>query len=271
MPRTKMLGRLWILRVLPLAALCLWTAFCRTQPPPRNFVLVTLDTQRADTLNCYNPGSASTPRLDGLARRGLRFRTALSLIPITLPSHVSVFFSEQPYQAKNYNNGQIIRPRKSRPSLADLFKKNGFQTAAFVSLGVLKSSFGLSEGFDLYRDDFPPDRWYLAAGEVNQQVLPWLEKNSGRPFFLWVHYSDPHEPYITPDAPPDMKITFNGRLLGDQFCLGKYLTIPLSVTLQPGRNKFVIEIHSPYYANNFQARLDLLDFDPPFESAGLDI
>jgi len=271
MPTTDILKRRHALGALSLALLCLLAAFCRTQPQPRNFVLVTLDTQRADYLNCYNPGSAATPRLDEMARRGLRFQTALSLIPITLPSHVSAFFSEQPYQAKNYNNGQIFRPRKSRPSLAALFKKNGYQTAAFVSLGVLKSSFGLAEGFDLYRDDFPPERWYLTAEEVNGQVLPWLEKNSDRPFFLWVHYSDPHEPYLTPDAPPDMKVTFNGRVLGDQYCLGKYLTIPLGVTLRPGRNEFVIEVRSPYYANNFQARLDLLAFDPPFESAGLDV
>jgi len=253
------------------AALCLLGAFCRTQPPPRNFILVTLDTQRADYLNCYRPGSAATPRLDGLARRGLRFETCLSLIPITLPSHASVFFSEQPFQVKNYNNGQVIRPLKSRPTLATLFRKNGFTTAAFVSLGVLKSVFGLAEGFDLYREEFPSDRWYLHAEEVNRQVLPWLEKNSGRPFFLWVHYSDPHEPYITPDAPPDMKVTFNGRLLGDRYYLSKYLTIPLEVTLGHGRNEFVIEVSSPYYPNNFQARLDLLEFDPPFDSAGLGI
>jgi len=136
---------------------------------------------------------------------------------------------------------------------------------------VLKSKFGLDEGFDVYGDDFPPNRWYLHAQEVNQQVFPWLEKNSGRPFFLWVHYSDPHEPYATPDTPPDMKITFNGRLVGDQYCLEKYETIPLEVTLRPGRNKFIFEVRSPYYTNNFQARLDLLSFDPPFEEAGLGI
>jgi hypothetical protein len=256
---------------LLLAALCLLSAFCRTQSPPRNFILVTLDTQRADYLNCYRPGSAATPRLDALARRGLRFETCLSLIPITLPSHASVFFSEQPFHIKNYNNGQAIRPLKNRPTLATLFQKNEFHTAAFVSLGVLKSIFGLAEGFDIYRDEFPSDRWYLHAEEVNREVLPWLEKNSGRPFFLWVHYSDPHEPYITPHAPPDLKVTFNGQLMGDQYCLSKYATIPLQVNLHHGRNSFILEISSPYYANNFLARLDLLEFDPPFESAGLKV
>ncbi len=256
--------------VLPLG-LCLLGAFCRAPGPPRNVILITLDTQRADYLNCYSPGSARTPNLDSLAERSLLFQDCTSLIPVTLPSHASVFFSEPPHEVRNFVNGQTVPPRQRRPLLAEIFKKRGFQTAAFVSLGVLGKRFGLAEGFDVYHDEFPGDRWYLHAEEVNREALPWLEKNHGKPFFLWLHYSDPHDPYAPPDTPPDMRISFNGRLLGDAYCLRKYLTHAVDVELKTGRNTFLIEIQSPYFPNNFQARLDLLDFDPPVDSPGLKI
>jgi len=261
---------LWPGLILPLG-LCLVGAFCRGQKPPRNAILIALDTQRADFLNCYAPGSARTPHLDGLAESGLRFQDCTALIPITLPSHASVFFSEPPHEIKNFVNGQVVRPRSRRPLLAELFKKRGFQTAAFISLGVLDKRFGLAEGFDVYDDAFPADRWYLHAEEVNRKAFPWLEKNHDRPFFLWLHYSDPHDPYAPPDMPPDMRVSFNGRLVDDTACLSKYQTHVYDVELETGRNTFLLEFQSPYYPNNFQARLDLLEFDPPADTPGLKI
>ncbi|MBN2198610.1 MAG: sulfatase [Candidatus Aminicenantes bacterium] len=265
-PRTE----LWRRLVLPIG-LCLLGAFCRGQKPPRNVVLITLDTQRADYLNCYAPGSARTPNLDRLAERSLLFKDCTTLIPITLPSHASVFFSEPPHTIKNFVNGQPVRPRSRRPLLAEIFKKRDFATAAFVSLGVLGKRFGLAGGFDVYDDAFPRDRWYLHAEEVNRRAFPWLEENHDRPFFLWLHYSDPHDPYAPPDMPPDMKVSFNGRLLDDTACLSKYLTHVFDVDLKTGRNRFLLEIQSPHYPNNFQARLDLLEFDPSADAPGLKI
>ena len=131
---------------------------CRTQSRPENFLLITLDTQRADYISAYEPGKAATPSIDRLAREGTLYKNAYSLIPITLPSHASIFFSEPPHVIKNYNNGQEISAKKTSPSFVNLFRKMGFATAAFISLGVLKSSFGLDPGFEEYGDDFPPDR-----------------------------------------------------------------------------------------------------------------
>jgi len=254
--------------ILPLA-LCLLGAFCRGPKPPRNVVLISLDTQRADYLSCYAPDNARTPHLDRLAERSLLFRDCTALIPVTLPSHASVFFSEPPHEVRNFVNGQVVLPRSRRPLLAEIFKRHGFQTAAFVSLGVLGSRFGLSGGFDVYSDDFPGDRWYLHAEEVNDRAFPWLERNHDRPFFLFLHYSDPHDPYAPPDMPPDMRVSFNGRPLGEPVCLSKYLTTAFDVELKTGRNRFLFEIQSPHYPNNYQARFDLIESDPPADTPGL--
>jgi arylsulfatase A-like enzyme len=259
--------------VLLFAGLSLIPAACRRTPPPRNFVLITLDTQRADYVSAYDPAHARTPNLDSLAGQGTLFANAYSLIPITLPSHATMFFSEPPHLLKDYNNGQPVRPRKSRPTLASLFKKNGFQTAAFVSLGILEAQFGLNDGFDTYDDSFRPDRWYLTAEEVNQKVLPWLDQNSRNPFFLWVHYSDPHDPYAVPDTPPDTKVFLNGKLLSADFCMNRYITYTVHLTLERGANEIMFEVDNPYYKdqNNFQARLDRLKFSGSPEVSDKDI
>jgi arylsulfatase A-like enzyme len=239
------------------------SASCRKGSGPANLVLITLDTTRADFVGAYGPGNARTPALDALAAQGTLFENANSLIPITLPSHASMFYSEAPHAVGNYNNGQAVRRSRARPALAELFRRNGYATAAFVSLGVLASEFGLGRGFETYADDFPSDRWYLSADEVNARVFPWLEANRSRRFFLWVHYSDPHDPYAPPGTPDDTKISLNGKPLG-AFCLERGATIPVRLDLDKGVNRLVFEIANPYpvEAGRYAARMDKFVFEP---------
>lgn len=250
--------------VLAGAGLLIMTAACRGRSGPSNLVLITLDTTRSDFVGAYRPGNARTPALDALAAEGTLFENANALIPITLPSHASIFFSDAPHAIGNYNNGQAVRRSAARTPLAELFRRKGFATAAFVSLGVLTSEFGLDEGFETYADDFPADRWYLSADEVNARVFPWLEANRSRRFFLWVHYSDPHDPYAPPDTPDDMRISLNGRALG-MFCLEKGATIRVKLDLEKGANRIVFEMANPYpvEAGKFAARMDTFALEPP--------
>lgn len=250
---------------LPLAGLAVLLGFlsCRTGARPENVILITLDTQRADYISAYEPANAATPNIDLLAREGTLYRNAYSVIPITLPSHASLFFSEPPHQIRNYNNGQKIGAKRARPSFVNLFRKKGFATAAFVSLGVLKASFGLDQGFEDYRDEFPPERWYLSAGEVNQRVFSWLEKNRDRPFFLWVHYSDPHDPYAPPNSPLDFRLFLNDRQVAET-SLQKYTFNEVKLDLRPGKNQLRIEFQNEFddRPDHFLGRLDRLEFDP---------
>jgi arylsulfatase A-like enzyme len=243
---------------------------CSGGRKPENVILMTLDTLRADHVSALPGGKASTPALDALAARGVIFENAWSPIPMTLPAHASIFFGQPPHVVANYNNGQVIVSRRNRPSVVNAFRREGFATAAFVSLGVLAPEFGLAEGFDEYTSNFPDNRWYLTAGEVNARVLPWLEAHKDRPFFLWVHFSDPHDPYCPPDMPEDLKLRLNGRLVGS-YRLNDYASHRAELDLQSGENALVFETLNPYQADpsQYMARLDSLRFGPETEMKGV--
>jgi arylsulfatase A-like enzyme len=203
-----------------------------------NVILITIDTLRPDYLSCYSPDAEPTPNIDAIAKRGVRFTNAYTLIPITFPSHVSILTSRQPYKLNVFNNGDHFDHNKA-PLVSDFFANRGYQTAAFISLGVLKGEYGLSQGFHTYEDDFGSTtlngRYYKVASEVNELALPWLEKVRKKHFFAWIHYSDPHEPYVTVDAPPDTEVTINGVPF-KKVCLAKKEKELLSFMLQPGAN-----------------------------------
>jgi arylsulfatase A-like enzyme len=242
------------------------TAGCRQASPPANFILITLDTQRADYLSSYGATKVKTPNLDGLARQGILFENCAGLIPITAPAHAAIFYSQPPHALKYYNNGQEFRKfRQERdyPSLAELFKKRGYATAAFISLGVLQSKFALDGGFDVYDDEFPAERWYLTAEEVNARVFRWLDAHTGEKFFLWVHYSDPHDPYAQPNSPPDLRLSLNGGSLGE-FRLNNYAKHKVRIEIPSGRSRLRFEIldKEAGLQDAYPARLEAFDFAP---------
>lgn len=223
----------------------LFLSTCQKKSSGNNFILMTLDTQRSDFIGAYHhEEAAATPNMDSLARTGILFENCFCLVPTTLPSHANMFFSEPPHKLKIYNNGQIIPKNNDRPSFVQTFKKHGFTTAAFLSLAVLKERFGLAEGFDLYNDEFPKGRWYLTAGEVNENLLPWLERNKENKYFLWVHYSDPHEPYYPPPSEKELKIHLNGNLIGKFYLDKSNNTIDLD--LQAGTNDLIFEVKNDF-------------------------
>lgn len=236
---------------------------------PTNVILITLDTHRADYVSAYNPEKSKTPNIDFFAQKGILCENCYSLIPITAPAHASLFYSIPPHLLNLYNNGEVFLPEKKKSSLAELFQEKGFKTAAFVSLGVLQSHFQLHLGFDLYDDKMPSHRWYLHAQEINDKVLPWIEKNKGHNFFAWIHYSDPHDPYAPPSLPPDLRIDLNGHLIS-QVCLQKYERLSIKFKLRQGKNKILFTVLNPYPGSEDQLRaaLNEIEFIHP-ESAKL--
>jgi len=201
-----------------------------------NIILITMDTQRPDYLSCYNPEAAPTPNIDKIAKRGVMFTQAYSLIPITMAAHTAIFTSHYPHEVHVYNNGD--RFQHNFPMFTDILERRGYTTGGFISLGVLGSTFGLAQGFDKYDDDFSKahGRSYKWASEVNEAALPWIYKNKDRKFFAWLHYSDPHEPYIPFDAPPDTEVWINGKRFSS-YCLAKKEKYSLNFTAQPGENR----------------------------------
>ncbi len=180
----------------------------RSAPPSRpNLVLVTLDTVRADHLGCYGDSQAITPALDGLAAEGLRFTSASSTVPLTLPSHTTILSGLLPPHHGLRNNGAgLLAP--GTPTLATLLAAAGYRTAAFLGAFVLDHRFGLAGGFEVYDDEIPRDpkagtilEAERPGRDVMDRALAWLRtpgKGDARPFFLWVHLYDAHAPYQPP-------------------------------------------------------------------------
>ncbi len=182
----------------------------QTAGPP-SIVLLTLDTTRADSLGCYGGKAASTPNLDALAARGTRYALALTPSPLTLPAHCSLLTGLDPPFHGVRDNGTAVLP-PSLPTLATVLAGRGYATGAFVSSRVLDRRFGLNRGFRTYDDRMAAEREgehgypERDARAVTSAALAWLSRAPrGRPYFLWVHYYDPHSPYVAPgdrrDAP----------------------------------------------------------------------
>ncbi len=198
-----------------------------------NVLLVTIDTLRADHVGCYGDGAASTPTLDALANRGVRFGTAVAHVPLTGPSHASILTGHTPPAHGFHNNGGFVLSPTLK-TVAEDFREAGYRTAAMVSGFPLDRRFGFDRGFEVYEDHLPrgndPRRTpYVerSADATTDVALRWLSSTGASgapapsPWFLWVHYYDPHAPYEPPAdvlerfkaAPYDGEIAFVDREL----------------------------------------------------------
>ena len=199
-------------------------------PGKPNLLVVTVDTQRADRVGAYGHKGARTPSMDKLARRGVLFSRAFSHVPLTLPSHCTLFTGFLPLTHGVRDNGERLRPTPA--TLAEIARGRGYSTAAFVGAFPLDSRFGLDRGFETYDDLYGSrnrvrDMAFVErrAEDVNRKAEAWIRIHSREPFFVWVHYFDPHAPY---DPPPPFDRDFAGREYDGEIayadeCLGKLM------------------------------------------------
>ena len=177
----------------------------KTGTAPYNLLLITLDTTRADRLGCYSDSHARTPALDTLASQGVLFENCYSPVPLTLPAHCSLFTGRWPFAHGVRNNGSY-KLAAEESTLAEKLKSAGYDTAAIVAAYVLKAKFGLAQGFNFYNDLFSYEEKAgnidaeISADRVYGKFQEWLERNTDKPSFLWVHFYDPHKPYAPPPA-----------------------------------------------------------------------
>lgn len=172
---------------------------------PYNFILISVDTLRADRIGCYGFNDISTPTMDLFASKGIKFENCIAQTPLTLPSHTSLLTGTYPTFHGVRDNGGFLVPEQLT-TLAELFKDAGYQTAAFVASYVLDSKWGLNQGFDFYFDSFDLSKYKTIslgniqrpAGEVIDEVLAWFESRGKEKFFTWIHLYDPHTPYEPP-------------------------------------------------------------------------
>jgi arylsulfatase A-like enzyme len=229
-------------------------------PPDRSLpavLLITIDTLRADHVGCYGHAGARTPNIDRLAEQGILFRQAVTHSPWTGPSHASILTGLLPQSHGARVNRSPVPPGVR--TLADDLRAAGYLTGGFVSGWPLRErGFGLRSRFHDYDDDLralpwlplPADRITLPryvgralsragiavsplvrrlprlatlerdAASVTGAASRWLRRTAGSPFFVWVHYYDPHLPYVPPDAflAPEAR-DYRGPATGDWYAL----------------------------------------------------
>jgi arylsulfatase A-like enzyme len=189
-------------------------AVCAALPPAAfaarfpNVLLVTVDTLRADRLSAYGYGKPTSPHLDRLLARGVRFDGARTVEPLTAPAMASMLTSLHPHEHGSTRNGLPVRD--GLQSLSTVLRRRGFRTAAFVGNWTLRDGIsGLGSHFDEYHEVLSRKRWLLMKGEATAEdltrgALDWLADHrrdgAQRPYLLWVHYVEPHAPYRTQAA-----------------------------------------------------------------------
>lgn len=214
-------------------AVLLWTGAGGSAgaAPAAPIVLITLDTTRADHLGAWGWPHARTPRLDALARRGTRFIRCDTAAPITLPSHATILTGLYPPRHGVRDNGTFSLPDRIA-TVPELLAARGWDTAAVVSAVVLARRHGLGQGFRIYDDDLGTG--YSAGTEVSERPAEATTAAAlaaaGRlkaPYFLWVHYFDPHDEYRPPtrfaDAAKGPHRLYDGEITFMDEQIGKLL------------------------------------------------
>jgi arylsulfatase A-like enzyme len=171
---------------------------------PRDLVLVSVDTLRADHLGAYGDGRGLTPHLDALAAESIRYERAYAPVPLTLPSLAGLLTGHHPDDLGVRDN--VSRLPAGVTTLAQRLHEHGFRTGAVVANGIAREYTGLATGFEIYDVQFTLD-WRPGAEErtalttdVALHVADALRQGRPGPLFLWVHYLDPHGPYEPEDA-----------------------------------------------------------------------
>ena len=195
-----------------------------------NVVLITLDTFRTDRISSYGSRRVDTPNIDAFAAEGVRFTNAASAVPFTLPAHSSIMTGlYPPGHGVRENVGYVLDERY--PTMAELLGKAGWATAGFVSAFVLDGRWGIGRGFDHYFDNFDlremetPDMASVQrdGADTVAEAVRWLDARPvDRPFFVWLHLYDAHEPYTPaepfkseyPGRPYDAEVAYTDSMVG---------------------------------------------------------
>jgi|CZLA01.1.fsa_nt_gi arylsulfatase A-like enzyme/cytochrome c-type biogenesis protein CcmH/NrfG len=230
MRRLAIVGRILFVQIfvgIMLLGTAAWGQASSQTSAPRNsspdVFLITIDTLRADHVGCYGYKQVETPALDALAADGVRFTQAYTHSPITNTSHITILTGLLPSVHGVTDFGVPLSPQ--HVTAAELLKKHGYQTAAFIGAVILDSNTlapGLDRGFDFY-DNFPKtdgkdadgknkERWGRVERrgmEVVEHAEKWFDKHRTGPHFVWVHMYDPHDPY---EPPPPFSEKYKGHL-----------------------------------------------------------
>jgi arylsulfatase A-like enzyme len=172
---------------------------CGSKPEPEsrpNIVLIVVDTLRADHLESYGHHRPTSPSIDAFAGSAIRFERAYSSAPWTKPAVASMFTGLHP------SSHAVLGLERSLPqsatTLAERLRDAGYATGAVISHHLIGSEFGFDQGFSHFLEDQARGHRHLSTGPVTRQAEDLVDslRSEGQPFFLFVHYFDPHFAYL---------------------------------------------------------------------------
>ncbi len=180
-----------------LFSICLFSSFLYAQ----NVIIIAVDTLRKDHLGIYGYPRNTSPNIDHFASDGVKFNHCYTPSPLTTPAFSTMLTSLPPHKHGAKRNGMSIFNRTN--TLPVFLRERGYYSGAVISNWTLnKKLTHLDRGFDTYTEVLNKRRWFGIfdkegeAPAVNKEAIKWLYKNKEKKFFLWVHYTEPHEPYV---------------------------------------------------------------------------
>ena len=174
---------------------------CSKPSKPRNVILILVDTLRADHLGTYGYPRPTSPNVDAFAAESLKFADARSQASCTFPSANSILTSRYPSAFLGQPPPSPLGIPESIRSIAEILAERGFRTAAVSASPVVRNTpgrFNPGAGFGRGFETFHEDCVWRNAACVNRAALPLIQSDDSRPFFLYLHYMDPHGPYEPP-------------------------------------------------------------------------
>ena len=220
---------LWFLLGLALVAGCRRNSSLVFPSAP--VILISVDTLRADHLPAYGYRGVETPYLDALRKDSILFANAYTHVPLTLPSHVTLFTGLLPPQNGVRDNiGYVL---DSRPeTLASYLKRAGYETGGAVSCIVLSHNTGLNRGFDFYDDAVEPtetnqslSRVQRDGGETEARLSGWIQGRATKKIFAFLHLYEPHTPYEPPEPYRSRyALAYDGEIARADEIVGQFVT-----------------------------------------------
>jgi arylsulfatase A-like enzyme len=190
---------------LPLAiGLAYWQGKEAARPQARNFLLIVIDTLRADHLGAYGSSRNLSPSLDTLANESYLFENAIATSAWTRSSIASMFTSQFPSPLGVLGRKDAIPEEVT--TIAEVFQRRGYSTYGVTTNGNAGASFGFAQGFEAFeypdiKRSYPGGATKFPAEGVTKMALDWLKtRDATKPFFVFLHYTDPHDPYFPHDG-----------------------------------------------------------------------
>ncbi|HXG24076.1 MAG TPA: sulfatase [Chthonomonadales bacterium] len=164
-----------------------------------NILFIVIDTLRADHLGCYGYPKPTSPRIDHLAGEGVLFERCYAPGIPTTPAHTTMYTGLHPLTHNIVCHGGSADLERRIPVLPELLQRIGYTTCAVDNLIDIKP--WLARGYEFYINPSHRHRMRLLVSceEINARAIPWLKAHAREKFFLFVHYWEPHTPYLPPE------------------------------------------------------------------------